>query len=122
MPDFEKNNIRPPCYGCPIVYGTISSFAVDFLMDQLEFESIRGSRRCEALLISEVSKPMMHDTLQFTQRAHSAPFLKHVEPVLALVWTITNCYTSLQTHSQKRGYMQVLKATSFNCNAMCEST
>ena len=79
---------RAEIYRQDIVYGTVSSFSADILREEFEMREIRGERdRLAAAIVDEVDMLMMDEGVQFTYLSHRLAVLRHIEPVLALVWS-----------------------------------
>ena len=93
----EADSNRCYVYEHDIVYGTVGSFSGDILRQEFEKRHVRGCRRYEAAIIDEVDMLMMDEGVQFTYLSHRLALLRHIEPVLALVWSAVHPHSTLAT-------------------------
>lgn len=100
---------REGVYGCHIVYGTVSSFSADILREEFEMRNVRGSRGFQAVIIDEVDMLMMDEGIQFTYLSHRVALLRHIEPVLALVWSAVQHHSPLVTEDYDVLFAEVAK-------------
>lgn len=94
----HADKIRGDIYGCDIVYGTVSSFSADILREEFEMRKVRSSRGFQAAIIDEVDMLMMDEGVQFTYLSHRVALLRHIEPVIALVWSAVQQHPPLITN------------------------
>lgn len=78
---------RVEVYQHDVVYGTVTSFSADILRDEFEMRDIRRNRGFQAVIVDEVDMLMLDEGVQFTYLSHRAGVLRHIEPVLAMVWS-----------------------------------
>ena len=93
----QANAKRAECYKKSIVYGTVGSFSADILRQEFEMKQIRCNRGFKAAIVDEVDMLMLDEGVQFTYLSHRAAVLRHIEPVLALVWTAVGQHIPLST-------------------------
>ena len=91
--DMERGGV----YGCDIVYGTVSSFSADILREEFEMRAVRSGRGFQSVIIDEVDMLMMDEGVQFTYLSHRLALLRHIEPVIALVWSAVQQHSPLVT-------------------------
>ena len=80
------------CYECPIVYGTVETFARDILRTEFSIQDVRKGRKCDIVIVDEVDSMMIDQGVQCTYLRHDVPSvgLCHFEPVLAFIWMHVN--------------------------------
>ena len=83
----EADQERMKIYEHDVVYGTVSSFSADYLRQKFEMRNIRPKRLYRVAIVDEVDMLMLDEGVQFTYLSHQVPVLRHIEPVLALVWS-----------------------------------
>ena len=85
--DNTKEDIT--CYECPIVYGTVETFARDILKTEFLLQDVRKGRKCDIVIVDEVDSMLIDQGLQCTYLSHDVASmgLCHFEPILALIWT-----------------------------------
>ena len=85
------------CYECPIVYGTVESFARDILKTEFLLQDVRQSRECDIVIIDEVDSMLIDQGVQCTYLSHDVPNvgLCHFDPVLALIGMHVNSLTTV---------------------------
>ena len=88
---------RAECYQSSIVYGTVSSFSADALRQRFEMKEVRSHRKPAVAIVDEVDMLMLDEGVNFTYLSHQAAVLRHVEPVLAMVWSAVAQNTPLCT-------------------------
>ena len=83
------------CYECPIVYGTVETFARDILKTEFLMNDVRKGRKCDIVIVDEVDSMLIDQGVQCTYLIHDVPSvgLCHFEPVLALIWMHVNSLT-----------------------------
>ena len=92
-----------------IVYGTVSSFSADVLRHTFEMKNVKGSRLQEVAIIDEVDMLILDEGVQFTYLSHHAAVLRHIEPVLALVWSTVRQNSPCRTNNGKVLYAGIPK-------------
>ena len=83
------------CYECPIVYGTVETFARDILKTEFLINDVRKGRKCDSVIVDEVDSMLLDQGVQCTYLSHDVPSvgLGHFDPVLALIWMHVNSLT-----------------------------
>ena len=100
LQESEADTMRIKCYEKhEIVYGTVSSFSADVLRHTFEMKDVKGSRLQEIAIIDEVDMLMLDEGVQFTYLSHHAAVLRHVEPVLALIWSAVRQNSPCRTNN-----------------------
>lgn len=81
-------------YKCQIVYGTVGSFAGDILRTNFELQNVRQGRPFHMVIVDEVDSMLIDQGVQLTYLSHSVASsgLRHLEPSLALVWSVVSNY------------------------------
>ena len=82
------------CYKCPIVYGTVETFARDILKTEFLLQDVRHGRKCDIVIVDEVDSMLIDHGVQCTYLSHDvASFgMRHFEPILALIWMNINTF------------------------------
>ena len=88
---------RESIYSHNIVYGTVGSFSADILREKFEMREVRGDRGFQAAIVDEVDMLMMDEGVQFTYLSHRLALLRHIEPIIALVWAAVRKHSPLLT-------------------------
>ena len=75
-------------YGCPIVYGTVETFARDILKTEFLLKDVRKGRKCDIVIVDEVDSMLIDQGVQCTYLSHDLASIgmSHFEPILALIW------------------------------------
>ena len=83
------------CYECPIVYGTVETFARDILKTEFLLQDVRKGRKCDIVIVDEVDSMLIDQGVQCTYLSHDVASmgLCHFEPILALIWMNVSKYT-----------------------------
>ncbi|XP_035286379.1 uncharacterized protein LOC118234127 isoform X4 [Anguilla anguilla] len=71
-----------------IVYGTVSDFAADTLRQEFERQISRGEREFDLVIVDEVDYMTLDSGVQVTFLSHEASGMRHVEQVLASIWSM----------------------------------
>ncbi|XP_064201509.1 uncharacterized protein LOC135260227 isoform X1 [Anguilla rostrata] len=71
-----------------IVYGTVSDFAADTLRQEFERQITRGEREFDLVIVDEVDYMTLDSGVQVTFLSHEASGMRHVEQVLASIWSM----------------------------------
>ena len=76
------------CYECPIVYGTVETFARDILKTEFLLQDVRKGRKCDIVIVDEVDSMLIDQGVQCTYLSHDVASvgLCHFKPVLAMIW------------------------------------
>ena len=76
------------CYKCPIVYGTVETFARDILKTEFLLQDVRKGRKCDIVIVDEVDSMLIDQGVQCTYLSHEVGItgMHHFEPILAFVW------------------------------------
>ena len=76
------------CYKCPIVYGTVETFARDILKTEFLLHDVRKGRKCDIVIVDEVDSMLIDQGFQCTYLSHDVTRIgmRHLEPILALIW------------------------------------
>ena len=106
----EADKKRRECYQKTVVYGTASSFSADILREEFEMRKVRSNRGFEVAIVDEVDMLMLDEGVQFTYLSHRAAVLRHIEPVLSMVWSAVGNHTPLPTSDGDVLYAGAAKA------------
>ena len=82
-----KQGDNRDCYACPIVYGTVETFARDILKTEFLLQDVRKGRKCDILIVDEVDSMLIDQGVQCTYLSHDVAGMRHFEPILSLIWT-----------------------------------
>ena len=76
------------CYECPIVYGTVETFARDILKTEFFLQDVRKGRKCDIVIVDEVDSMLIDQGVQCTYLSHDVASIgmRHFHPILALIW------------------------------------
>ena len=76
------------CYKCPIVYGTVETFARDILKTEFLLQDARKGRICDIVIVDEVDSMLIDQGVQCTYLIHEVgnTGMFHFEPILAFIW------------------------------------
>ena len=76
------------CYECPIVYGTVETFARDILKTEFLIHDVRKGRKCDIVIVDEVDSMLIDQGVQCTYLSHDLASLGlcHFKPILAMIW------------------------------------
>ena len=76
------------CYECPIVYGTVETFARDILKTEFLLQDVRKGRKCDIVIVDEVDSMLIDQGVQCTYLSHDVASvgLCHFELILAMIW------------------------------------
>ena len=82
------------CYICPIVYGTVETFARDILKSEFLLQDVRNGRKCDIVIVDEVDSMLIDQGVQCTylSQNNGCLELRHFEPILALIWTTLSMF------------------------------
>lgn len=99
MGEDKASEMKHTCYEKSIIYGTITSFSADLLRTEFELRNIRGDRGLQVVICDEVDMLMLDEGVQITYLSHRTAVLRHIEHVLALVWSAVCHNTPLITNT-----------------------
>ncbi|XP_066536390.1 uncharacterized protein [Hoplias malabaricus] len=90
---FEHQEIMlQNAYAQQIIYGTVGNFAADTLRQEFQKRTTRGERKFELVIVDEVDFMTLDNGIQMTFLSHEAGGLRHMEQILANIWTmISTC-------------------------------
>ena len=76
------------CYECPIVYGTVETFARDILKTEFLMQDVRKGRTCDIVIVDEVDSMLIDQGVQCTylNQDVASNGMRHFEPILSLIW------------------------------------
>ena len=76
------------CYECPIVYGTVETFARDILKTEFSNKDVRNGRKCDIIIVDEVDSMLIDQGVQCTYLSHDVASIgmRHFEPIFSLIW------------------------------------
>ena len=76
------------CYECPIVYGTVETFARDILKTEFQLQDVRKGRKCDIVIVDEVDSMLIDEGVKCTYLSHDVASIgmRHFEPLLTLIW------------------------------------
>ena len=109
--DEIKSN-RTEAYRKNIVYGEISSFQRDMLLDDFYNENILKHRKIGIVIIDEVDSMLLDKGQNILYLSHKIPLLDTLEQVLVYIWNFINSKSD-ETEAEKRIYE--IKALILDC-------
>ncbi|KAJ7996407.1 hypothetical protein DPEC_G00236760 [Dallia pectoralis] len=77
-------------YKKKLVYGTVGTFAADALRQEFEKDTTRGERKFDMVIVDEVDYMTLDNGVQVTFLSHEASGLRHLDQVLASVWSMVS--------------------------------
>ena len=104
-------------YECPIVYGTVETFARDILKTEFLLQDVRKNRKCDIVIVDEVDSMLIDQGLQCTYLSHdvSSIGMRHFEPIFSLVWMNVNMFWKHQDDEGVVGIGRNQKFSSPHC-------
>ncbi|XP_041820791.1 protein translocase subunit SecA-like [Chelmon rostratus] len=87
------------CYECQVVYGTVEQFAGDWLRHHFHRADLFGRRTFQCAIVDEVDSLMLDKGLHMVYLSSDMPALRHLNPLLALIWATANQYKKIGTHT-----------------------
>ena len=83
------------CYECPIVYGTVETFARDILKSEFLLQDTRKGRKWDIVIVDEVDSMLIDQGVQCTYLSSGMASLGlcHFKPILAMIWMHVNRLT-----------------------------
>ena len=97
----NSDEILAKAYESTVVYGTVLSFSGDVLREIFYMDEIRSDRGFQAAIVDEVDMLMMDEGISLTYLSNRVPMLRHIEPIIALVWSAVQQNTPLWTENEK---------------------
>ncbi|XP_070531556.1 protein translocase subunit SecA-like [Ptychodera flava] len=97
--NIDKIGERLECYRADIVYGTVGTFAADILWHEFEQREVNNFRAFDAVIVDEVDFMLLDHGVQFTYLNDKIPGLRHLEPVLAMVWSYVSQYKPVESNT-----------------------
>jgi hypothetical protein len=82
----ESTDDLAAVYRANVVYGDVSAFQRDFLLDRFYGRNIRGSRSFQTVLVDEVDSMLLDKGNNVLYLSHQPPGLDALEPVLVFIW------------------------------------
>ena len=95
------------CYKCPIVYGTVETFARDILKTKFLLQlDVRKDRKCDIVTVDEVDSMLIDQGVQCTYLSHDVASigLHHFEPILSLIWLNISRFVELHDNGDRAWY------------------
>ena len=94
------------CYKCPIVYGTVETFARDILKTEFQLQAVRKERTFDIVIVDEVDSMLIDQGVQFTYLSYDIGSLgmRHFEPILALIWMNLSMFSPVRDETQNVVY------------------
>ena len=94
------------CYKCPIVYGTVETFARDILKTEFFLQDVRESRTCDIVIVDEVDSMMIDQSVQCTYLCQNigSSGMHHFNPILCLIWMHVNRFVEFQDNGDMVWY------------------
>ena len=86
---------KQSCYQNDVIYGTVGTFAGDILQQEFSMEETRGSRSFDVVIVDEVDLMTLDQGVQFTYLSHNMVGVRHIEPVLALTWSMISQHAAV---------------------------
>jgi hypothetical protein len=82
----ESTDDLAAVYRANVVYGDVSAFQRDFLLDRFYGRNIRGSRSFQTVVVDEVDSMLLDKGNNVLYLSHQPPGLDALEPVLVFIW------------------------------------
>ncbi|XP_076018683.1 protein translocase subunit SecA-like [Genypterus blacodes] len=96
----HDNNDLKKCYRSTVVYGTVESFAGDWLRHNFKRMDTFGQRKFQCAIVDEVDSLMLDKGLNVVYMSSNMPALQHLSPLLALIWATVNQQTEFGSTSE----------------------
>ena len=102
----DNTKVDTLCYECPIVYGTVETFARDILKTEFLLVDVRKHRKCDIVIVDEVDSMLIDQGVQCTYLIHDVASVgvRHFEPVFSLIWMNVNMFWKYQDDDGVVGY------------------
>ncbi|XP_054270087.1 uncharacterized protein LOC128991312 [Macrosteles quadrilineatus] len=75
---------------CQVVYGELSYFQRDFLLDRVYNHNILGDRTYETIIVDEVDSMLLDKANNVLYLSHDIPGLDKLEPLFVFIWKCLN--------------------------------
>lgn len=113
---------KSQCYQSQVVYGTIHSFAGDWLGQRVERMNIFDGRTFQCAIVDEVDSLMLDKGLQVVYISRDLPALQHLSPLLAFIWATVNKYTTVTDVmvGKKHSFLHVVRDSVKEANGLNE--
>lgn len=82
----ENAEERAAAYKCPVVYGQMSSFQRDYLLDTFYGREIRGNRQLSCVIIDEVDCMLLDRGNNVLYLSHDIPGMEMLESLYVFIW------------------------------------
>ncbi|KAE9548054.1 hypothetical protein FO519_008734 [Halicephalobus sp. NKZ332] len=83
----EDSNIRQAVYSsCHIIYGDLTSFQRDYLLDKFYGMNIIGSRSFDVVLVDEVDSMLLDQGNNMLYLSHEIPDIERLQPLFVRIW------------------------------------
>ena len=82
----EKEEKRAAGYKCQVVYGQMSNFQRDYLLDTFYGREIRGDRKFDSVIVDEVDCMLLDRGNNVLYLSHDIPGMEMLESLYVFVW------------------------------------
>lgn len=83
----DDSTLRQAAYKSHVVYGDLSSFQRDFLLDQFYNKGVRGDRKFSSVIVDEVDSMLLDKGNSTLYLSHEIPELDKLESIYMQIWT-----------------------------------
>ncbi|XP_033853276.3 uncharacterized protein LOC117398398 isoform X1 [Acipenser ruthenus] len=91
---------RKKCYQSDIVYGTVETFAADYLRQTFELKDICPDREFQCIIIDEVDSLLLDRGVQLTYLSTDTVSMYHLNTVLTMIWSTVSQYGLVATENR----------------------
>ncbi|MGH0152719.1 UNVERIFIED_CONTAM: hypothetical protein FKN15_023203 [Acipenser sinensis] len=98
--DKTEDEDRNRCYGSDVVYGTVCTFAADYLHQNFEMKQIFPQPRFQCIIVDEVDSLLLDEGLRLTYISSDMPGMQHLGPILAMIWSSVSKYAYVASKTQ----------------------
>ncbi|XP_051787595.1 uncharacterized protein LOC114657229 isoform X3 [Erpetoichthys calabaricus] len=95
-----KDEERAICYKADIVYGTVETFAADYLRQTFELKQVRPNRKFHCIIVDEVDSLLLDRGVQLTYLSSDMISLQHLNTILAMIWSVVNQHGLVATENK----------------------
>ncbi|XP_039618301.1 uncharacterized protein LOC120534853 [Polypterus senegalus] len=95
-----KDEERAICYKADIVYGTVETFAADYLRQTFELKQVRPNRQFHCIIVDEVDSLLLDRGVQLTYLSSDMISLQHLNTILAMIWSVVNQHGLVATENK----------------------
>lgn len=99
---------------CQIVYGDLSNFQRDYLLDKFYNKNVLGNRRFKNIIVDEVDSLLLDKGNNMLYLSHDIPELDTLESVYIFIWQWINKAATTLTELESVFNVQLIKETIFN--------